>query len=190
MNRRSSKNHKKKSVIANDINSFEAYEREERKKIMTMWVGVTIVMVIISGLWIYNTKKVFEQNKLKPSNSADFSFDKLSDSVKDISGKINELKQSLEVASTTLATTTNSGVTATSTATSTDLVVMASSASPIATTTGTVAGTSTVEIIKPEEVVKKLQEKLMASTTESGKVKGAFEERDIIGELKNKLENN
>jgi len=159
--------------------SFAIYEKEERKKIMIMWAGVGVVMFFIVGFWIYDTRKIFEQNRLEPSASADFSLDKLSESVREVSGKIDEFKQELAKASSTLATTTINQEIATSTATSTILSDLASSTMPISTST----------VPKPELLVQELQEKLMASTTDNGEVKGVFEERDIINELKNKLEN-
>lgn len=154
------------------------YEREERKKIMIMWLGVGIFMVIIAGFWIYDTRKIFEQNKLAPVDAKnDFSFDKLGESVKEVSSKLDEFKQEMAKASSTMATTTlDQNIIATSTASSTIL-------SDLVTST---EATSTAP--KPELIVKELQAKLMASSTESGKVKGVYEERDIIKELKNRLE--
>jgi hypothetical protein len=173
------------------LDSLAIYEREERKKIMIMWAGVGVFMFLIAGFWIYDTKKIFEQNRLEPSANADFSFDKLTESVKDVSGRIDELRQELAKASSTSATTTIDQSLATSTATTTSLTDLASTT---ASSTDLVAGVIEIETMststapKPELIVKELQEKLMASSTEGGSVKGAYEERDIINELKNKLE--
>ncbi|MBU4216363.1 hypothetical protein L6270_01615 [Candidatus Parcubacteria bacterium] len=173
------------------LNSLAIYEREERKKILIMWAGVGVFMFLIAGFWIYDTKKIFEESRLEPSANADFSFDKLTESVKDVSGRIDELRQELAKASSTLATTTIDQSLATSTTTSTNLTDLASTTASstyfvVGVTEAEMVSTSTVP--KPELIVKELQEKLMSSTTEDGTVKGVFEERDIINELKNKLE--
>jgi len=172
--------------INREFDSLAIYEREERKKIMIMWVGVAIFMTFIAGFWIYDTKKIFEQNKLAPVDAKnDFSLDELSKSVKEVSSRLEEFKQEIAKASSTATTTLDSdiaGISASSTVSS-DLA------------TSTIAS-STVEETKPELIVKELQEKLItspelstgASTTEDGSVRGVYEERDIITELKNKLE--
>lgn len=173
------------------LESLAIYEREERKKIMIMWAGVGVFMFLIAGFWIYDTRKIFEQNRLEPTVNADFSFDKLTESVRDVSGRIDELRQELAKASSTSATTTMDQSLATSTATSTSITELDSTT---ASSTDLVAGVVETETIststapKPDLVVKELQAKLMASTTQDGEVKGVYEERDIINELKNKLE--
>lgn len=178
--------------------AFAIYQKQEQKKIITMWIGVGIFMFLIAAYWIYDTKRIFEQNKLAPSSANEFSLDKLSDSVRDISGKIDEFKQELAKASSTLATSSmEASRDAFNTSATTSLATTTATSSEI------IEGVINSEIVnmtdvpKPELVVKELKEILTtstelstrASTTDTGRVKGEFEERNVISELKNKLEN-
>ncbi len=150
------------------FDSLAIYEKQERRKIIIMWFGVSFFMFIIAGFWIYNTKKIFEQDSVKSNANVGFSLDELSKSVRDVSDRIGEFKQELASSSSILASTTI------------DQVI-------IATSTGTLTLLASSTPAKPDLVVEELKEKLIASTTDAGAVKGISEERDIIIELKNKL---
>lgn len=176
-----------KKYINPRFNSLEIYEKQERKKILMMWLGVGVFMFFIAGYWIYDIGRVFKQSKLEYKSNNDFSFEKLSEATKDVSGGIDDFKRELEKTRSMLATTSVENYIAGSVATSSDLS-NSSNTSTVTTTTGLIEGVITKEeavlpeVPKPELIVKELQEKLIASSTENGRVRGVFEEKDIINE--------
>ena len=156
------------------FNSLAIYEREERKKIIMMWVGVGVFMFLIAGYWIYDTSRFFRQQRLSSEGSSDFSFDKLGDAAKDVSNRIDEFKQELK--ETAIISTTSPDVVATSSATSSDLTGFPVSEDVISTSSALISSTTqeepvaVSEVPKPDLIVKELQEKLIASSSEKEKI--------------------
>lgn len=80
----------------------EEVEKDEKKKNLIMWIGVTFFMVLIMVVWGYNMKNTIKKTALNnPNNSGDLAditkeFEKTLKEVKTETGSINELKTKLE----------------------------------------------------------------------------------------------
>ena len=71
-------------------------KEEERRKKLIMWVGISLIMFLISIGWIFNIKGVLNQSKniSSDSNQSEWSEikDELSQAINKAKGDINQLK--------------------------------------------------------------------------------------------------
>jgi hypothetical protein len=73
---------------------METQAEIEKNKRLIMWSGIAFFMIIIIFGWFYNTKKVFEANRLEKENQPEtVSWD---ERISEIGNKITEMKDTLE----------------------------------------------------------------------------------------------
>jgi len=74
-----------------------AKKEEERKKKLIMWIGISLVMVLILVGWIFNTKNVFNQSKNNSPNPDQFEWSRIKNELSQVINKtkenINQLKE-------------------------------------------------------------------------------------------------
>ena len=72
------------------------HEDTEKDRKLLMWAGVIFFMILIAAGWLYNAKRVFEENKIEGKNESMFNFENWDKMTNELSDKVIQMKEDLE----------------------------------------------------------------------------------------------